>query len=225
MKAIGIGDLGMVRYDNMCRAIADCYSVDEVKELRDRAKALEVYAQQARNLDAERKACEIRIRAERRAGELLRDMAKNGQRAAQRDGTPHREARLGKSDSVAPIQTLADLNITRDQSSKWQQLAAVPAAEFESAVSGDGPKPTTEGIVHAHVLRENSQPRMDADALWIWGRFRDFERNGIFDRRLGELLSLMTDSMRDDCQRILPRVVEWLTGEVDDVSGTNGRAA
>ncbi len=65
---------GLVRYQAMCKAIADCHSVDEVKGLRDKAKALEVYAQQAQNFEAERKACEIRIRAERRAGELLREM-------------------------------------------------------------------------------------------------------------------------------------------------------
>lgn len=33
---------GLVRYHTMCRAIAACHSVDEVKDLRDKAKALEV---------------------------------------------------------------------------------------------------------------------------------------------------------------------------------------
>jgi len=41
------------------------------------ARALEVYAAQALNTDAERKACEIRLRAERRAGELLKEMEEN----------------------------------------------------------------------------------------------------------------------------------------------------
>lgn len=35
------------------------------------ARALEVYAKQAQNVEAERKATEIRLRAERRAGELM----------------------------------------------------------------------------------------------------------------------------------------------------------
>jgi hypothetical protein len=64
--------LGLVRYDQMCNAIAECSRVDEAKEIRDQAKALEVYAAQANNTEAERKACEIRIRAERRAGQLLK---------------------------------------------------------------------------------------------------------------------------------------------------------
>jgi hypothetical protein len=48
--------------------------VDGAKEIRDRARAVEVYAKQAQNREAERKAAEIRIRTERRAGQLLKEM-------------------------------------------------------------------------------------------------------------------------------------------------------
>ena len=47
--------LGLARYDSMCRAIAECHSIDEAKEIRNKAKALQVYAQRARNREAERK--------------------------------------------------------------------------------------------------------------------------------------------------------------------------
>src|ERR1700679_793590 len=69
------------RYVAMCTAITECHRVDEVKDIRDKALALEVYAKQAQNMEAERRAIEIRIRAEHRAGELLKDMpkAKGGQ--------------------------------------------------------------------------------------------------------------------------------------------------
>jgi hypothetical protein len=60
----------LARYDAMCRAIEAAYKVDEVKDIRDQAIALEVYARQAHNVEAERKACEIRLRAERKAGAL-----------------------------------------------------------------------------------------------------------------------------------------------------------
>jgi hypothetical protein len=58
----------LVRYDAMCRAIDAAYEVDEAKAIRDQAIALEVYARQASNTEAERKASKIRLRAERKAG-------------------------------------------------------------------------------------------------------------------------------------------------------------
>ena len=69
----------LVRYDAMCRAIQTCHRVDEAKAIRDRAIALEAYAAQALDLDAEKKARRIRLRAKRRASQLLRDMGRNGQ--------------------------------------------------------------------------------------------------------------------------------------------------
>ena len=60
----------LVRYDAMCRAIAEAHAVDEVKDIRDKARAIEMYARQAQNTEAERQAAEIRFRAERKCGEL-----------------------------------------------------------------------------------------------------------------------------------------------------------
>lgn len=64
----------------MGQALSECQRVNEVKDIRDKALALEVYAAQAMNLEEERKAANIRLRAERRAGELLAEMKRNGQR-------------------------------------------------------------------------------------------------------------------------------------------------
>jgi hypothetical protein len=105
---------------------------------------------------------------------------------------------------------LSDLGITRDQSSKWQQLAQIPDGEFEAIFSQPGPKPTTEGVLNAKRAKDAEIPKMDPDALWFWGRLRDFERNEIFERVPDELLALMTDSMRADTLRIVPVLASWL---------------
>ncbi len=195
----------LVRYDAMCKAIAECHRVDEVKEIRDRARAFEVYAKQALNLEAERKAAEVRIRAERKAGELLRDMKQNGQR--------HKQGGDRKSKSGSATLKVAELGVTRDQSSKWQQLAAIPAEEFEAELSKPGPAPSTEGLINSRVLASHPVPRMDPDALRAWGQIKDFERaepRCLLDMDVADLVSGMTEPMREDVLRLAPRIIAWL---------------
>lgn len=157
------GTLGLIRYDAMITAIAACEKVDEVKEIRDRARAFECYAKQALNLEAERKAGEIRLRAERHAGRLLKEMKRKGER--------QKPGEYQKSGTAILAPTLAGLGISADQSSQWQQLAAVPEAEFEAELVKPGPKPTTERLLHnLRPAPTPEAPRIDPQALTAWGR-------------------------------------------------------
>jgi len=130
----------LVRYEAMVAAIAAAYEVDEVKEIRNRAVALEAYARQARNVEAERQCVEIRIRAERRAGELLKQMEKA-------KGSPGNQY-TGPLDRGDGSKTLSDLGISYDQSAIWQRLADVPDDKFEAALRAED-KPSTSGIIRA----------------------------------------------------------------------------
>lgn len=58
----------------MCTAISECHRVDEVKEIRGKARAIEVYAKRSKNIEAERKALDIRLRFSVRMGDLLAEL-------------------------------------------------------------------------------------------------------------------------------------------------------
>ena len=133
----------LVRYDAMCQAIAAAYSVDEVKDIHDRAVALEHYARQAKNTEMVRQCAEIRVRAERKTGELLAQM--NKAKGAREPGT-NRGATLSEAPTAS--KTLGDLGISRDQSSQWQRLAEMPEDQFEAAIA-NAPIATTEGLLRA----------------------------------------------------------------------------
>jgi hypothetical protein len=110
-KSMSKGETALTLYDAMCSAIDAAYKVDEVKEIRDQAVALEHYARQAKNTEAERRACEIRLRAERKAGQLLKKTVKRGQPSKERSGGP----------------TLKSSGISKEQSSNWPKTKPVAA--------------------------------------------------------------------------------------------------
>ena len=135
----------LVKYDAMCTAIQEAYKIDEVKSIRDKAKAMQEYARQANNTEAEDRCREIRLRAERRTGELIREQQAAGLLATRKTGNPSLQVSAG---TTLPPATLSDYGISRDQSSRWQQLADVPDGEFEDEVAQPGA--TTTSILNNH---------------------------------------------------------------------------
>lgn len=123
-----MSDVAITRYDAMRSALVAAHSIDDVKEIRDKAEALRQYARQAgESLENQNMIAEIKLRAERRAGELLREMPKN------EGGRPTEKT----SNTVLPVldsPTLDDLGITKIQSSRFQAIAAIPEPVFEAQI-------------------------------------------------------------------------------------------
>ncbi len=122
----------LLNYDSACRALAEAHRIDEVKDIHDKAAAFQEYARISKNYDLEKQAYEIRMRAERRAGQLLRNMKKN-----KGGGSNQHRSRTGTG---AP--KLSEIGITKKESSNWQNTANLSEPEFEQKiVNFKAPKP------------------------------------------------------------------------------------
>jgi N6-adenosine-specific RNA methylase IME4 len=137
----------LIKYDAARTALAEAHRVDEVKDIRDKAVAMQAYARQAKDSTLITQATEIRMRAERRAGELLIEMEDRGERRAQGQGD-------GKGRSAQPLPKLTDLGINKTQSSRWQKLAALDPNRFEAKVAGAS-KRAYDGIAHRFIKEEH----------------------------------------------------------------------
>lgn len=103
----------LIKYDAACKALSEAKSVDEVKNWRDKAAALVAYARQANNKQLEIDAAEIRIRAERRLGGMLKEEGLT-------HGGDHR------SESRFTLGTLKNIGVSKKLSSRAQALARIP---------------------------------------------------------------------------------------------------
>lgn len=147
----------LIRYDTARRALAEARAVDEVKDIRDKAEAMAAYARQARDQDLIAWATEIKIRAERKCGEMLKEGAKNGDRATAGKNQGARSSQPATNSQP----TLSDIGISRDQSSRWQKLADMPEEHFETAVATA--KEHAGQVTTAHMLRVADELRKNAE--------------------------------------------------------------
>ncbi len=108
------------------RALVEARTVPELSHLRDQAKAMEHYLKRRDGADAAaRNALDIRLRAERRIGEMLETTVSRG-------GSKSRAATLPES-------------VTRSDSSRWQRVASLSDEVFEAELAK--PEPSTARLV------------------------------------------------------------------------------
>lgn len=116
----------LVHFSQARAALAKATKVDEVKQIRDKAEALRAYLKQAgESLEMQNQCGEIKLRAERRGGELLSETDKH------KGGRPSKT-----SNTMLPVSTptLEDLGIDKMESSRMQKIAAIPEKVFEQHI-------------------------------------------------------------------------------------------
>lgn len=94
-------------------------------------------------------ATEIKVRAERRAGEMLAELPKGGKFLGRDADGEFRKTDGAKSEAIQ------QLGISKDQSSRWQALAAMPDEHFETAVATA--KESAGQVTTAFMLREEAK--------------------------------------------------------------------
>jgi hypothetical protein len=129
----------LVKYDAARSALAAATRVDDVKDVRNKAVALAAYARQVNDLDMERWVAEIKVRAERKAGELLRKMASNEGGRPTKTGVP-----------ASPVSTLKQMGIAKYQAVIWKQIATIPEKKFEEILA-TATKPVRTSTLMAEV--------------------------------------------------------------------------
>ena len=106
--------------------LAKADDVLDVIDLRDKAAALEYYRRASKeSLESQNEAAEIKVRAERRAGEILAGMEK---------AKAGRPKKIPTTVVGISAEKLADIGLSYNESSRLQAVAAVPADEFEQYV-------------------------------------------------------------------------------------------
>lgn len=120
----------LVKYEAAKHALSIAKSVDEVKNIHDVSAAMKAYAVQAQDRQLEIDASEIRIRAERRLGEMIKAQKDAGGMAQGK-----RTDLVTHADQVNDKPTLADVGISKNLSSRAQAIASIPAPEFEEAIA------------------------------------------------------------------------------------------
>src|SRR4029077_13050838 len=110
----------LITVDEAPNALASANTPDELITLANQAAALEVYARRAKlGMVAQNRCAELRLRAERKPGELLFT-------------TPRLHGRPKSVPQENTFRSLSDLGVPdRKISHRAQRIAAVPVEEFE----------------------------------------------------------------------------------------------
>ena len=114
------------RYEAARTAIAECVDLEELKALSDRQSALASYAKLAQDTTLHNLALRIQQRAQRRLGELLKQIPRADEAT--------RFGQVGAHPPVTRTQAAADAGLSEHQRKTALRIANVPEPDFEAAV-------------------------------------------------------------------------------------------
>lgn len=164
-------------YDRMTALLTSVTQIDEAKNIRDKAEALRVYARQAgESLQNQNKVAAIKLRAERRIGELLQELERGT------GGQPYHSTHSIVERVESEYRTaLTDNNIAPTTANRFQSLAEIPEDIFEETITGvlesDEYAELTSNMMYRkaqEIKRQQKAGGMAAAPALPTGRYRVF---------------------------------------------------
>jgi hypothetical protein len=119
----------LAKYETACQALAEARTVDEVKDIHDKAVAMAAYARLAKNRELEAAAIEIRMRATRRFDQRRQAQKETVGLSAGARGSRVRGARVDDKP------TLASQGLDKNLAHQARLLGAMDEAAFERKVA------------------------------------------------------------------------------------------
>lgn len=145
---------GLERLTEAVRMLAEARSLKEIKDVISIAKAAEAYAKAEKlGKEAEDYAAEIRIRAAKKAGEALRKSPRH------KGGRPATKPVDDIDKLIEEEIKLPEVDITRDQSSDWQEIAKADEEDFEETLAKAKDEGKTSDRFVADMLRSIRKTR------------------------------------------------------------------
>lgn len=166
----------LAKLDKATQMLAEAKSLDEVKNIMDIAEAARTYARAAKlGLEAQNHATEIKLRAERKAGEILSKIEAQGKR---KDITFSNDDR-----KLSKRELLEEQEIPEATGYRWQSIAKIPENKFEKHIAEvieTGGELTTAGLLsdakNVHISNNSGEnewytpPEYIACAKAVMGR-------------------------------------------------------
>lgn len=120
----------LIHFTQARQALQKARTIDEVKAVSDATERLRLYLRQANeSLEMQNEAAEIKLRAIRRAGEMLDEGLKQGDRAM-----PGRPKKHDHDDRVFSAPTLREIGITNGWAARSRSISSIPEEDFERSI-------------------------------------------------------------------------------------------
>lgn len=146
----------LIRYEAARSALAAARSIDEVQSIRNQAAAMAAYAKQAKDMSLIADATEIRLRAERRLGEMMKESA-----------LPHGGDRKSRVAEKPLTPTLKEAGIDKNLAHRARVAASLDSPTFEQAVTNAREAVQAAGARPVIILDKTARRARKLQALQV----------------------------------------------------------